>query len=324
MMEPSKLKLNIDLYKKLYLIRSAEEIIQKYYFEDEMKTPMHMSMGGEAISAGVCHALGKNAQVTSTYRSHAVYLAMTEETDKFFAELYGKSTGMARGKAGSMHLSALDAGYIGASAVVASSIPVAVGLAFANEYEGNEKISGVFFGDGAADEGAFWESLNLACVKKLPVVFVCEDNLYAVHSPSASRRGYSSLVDIVSQFDCNVFSEKTTDVEVIYDVTRRAIDEMRKNGKPVFLDLHYYRYLEHVGVGEDFDAGYRSHEEFDEWYKVDPIKLQRDKLLKGGVSEEELSKLEEEIYVQIVKSKERAQKDPFPEIEELYKGVFAE
>jgi len=324
MADESRLNLNIDLYKKLYRMRTAEEIIQKHYFEDEMKTPMHMSMGEEAIVAGVCHALGGDGLVTGTYRSHAAYIGMTDDTDKFFAELYGKTTGMAQGKAGSMHLSAPESGYIGASAIVASNIPVAVGLAYASKYQDNGKIGVTFFGDGAVDEGAFWESLNLACKKKLPVIFIVEDNMYAVHTRSDVRRGYSSIMDVVSQFDCNVFSEDTTDVEVIYNTTHRAIEKMRENEKPVFMNLHYYRYLEHVGVQEDFDVGYRDRDEFEKWHKADPIKFQREKLLEMGFSEDELQKLEREIYDSVVTSKEKAQKDPSPDTDELYKNVFAE
>src|SRR3989344_4925634 len=151
-------KLNIELYKKLSRIRRAEEAISAHYMEDEMKTPMHMSMGGEAISVGVCSAIGDRGAVYCTYRSHAVYLAMTDETDAFFGELYGRVTGVAKGKSGSMHLSAPESGFLGASAIVGSTIPLAVGSAFASHMLGTKKIAAVFFGDGAIDEGVFWES----------------------------------------------------------------------------------------------------------------------------------------------------------------------
>ena len=215
-----------------------------------------------------------------------------------------------------------DSGFMGTSAIVASSIPVAVGAAFANKQQGNGKIAAVFFGDGALDEGNFWESLNLACLMQLPVLFVCEDNGFAVHTPTSKRHGYASITDIVSKFNCNVLKENTTDAEAIYKLTRQAVKLIKTTRIPCFICLRYYRYLEHVGVNEDFDAGYRSREEFEEWYKKDPVNLQREKLL-NGVSEEEVIRIEREIDKQIANSLRLAREAPFAEAGELYKGVFA-
>ncbi len=320
----TKLELNIDLYKKLYLIRKAEKEIQEYYFEDEMKTPMHMSMGEEAIVTGVCQALRDRDQVLGTYRSHALYLAKTGETDKFFAEMYGKSTGVAKGKAGSMHLSAPEMGFMGASAIVASIIPVAIGVAFANKIMKNNKITAVFFGDGAIDEGDFWESLNAACLWNIPILFICEDNGLAVHTSGNKRHGYKSITDIVSKFNCNVIEEQSTDAEIIYKQTRKAIELMKKNKRPCFLHFRYYRYLEHVGVNEDFNAGYRSRKEFEKWYKKDPILLQRKKLLKLGAKETMVEKIENRINNKIKKSIELAKAAPFSKINEIYQDIFYE
>ena len=180
----------INLYKKMYLIRKVENTIKKNYNDDEIKTPMHMSMGEEAIVVGVCAALREKDQVFGTYRSHALYLSKVEETDKFFAEMYGKKTGVAMGRAGSMHLSCPEKGYISSSAIVASNISVAVGASWANKMKNNGKIVAVFFGDGAVDEGGFWESINMACLWKLPILFICEDNDLAVFTQSNKRHGY--------------------------------------------------------------------------------------------------------------------------------------
>ena len=221
-------ELSIKLYQKMYLIRKTEEKIREHYMEDEMKTPMHMSMGEEAIAVGVCHALKTEDQVFGTYRSHAIYLAKTQKIGDFFAEMYGKDTALLKGKGGSMHMCAPESGFMGTSAIVASIIPVAVGAAFANKRKGNGKIVAVFFGDGATDEGAFWESLNVACLMKLPVLFVCEDNGFAVHTATSKRQGYVSITDIVSKFNCNVLKENTTDAEIIYKLTHQAIKLIRK------------------------------------------------------------------------------------------------
>ncbi len=315
-------ELNLELYRKLYLIRRAEEKIQEHYSEDEMKTPMHMSMGAEAISAGVCHALGPESQVLGTYRSHALFLAKTGDTDDFFAEMYGKKTASLKGKGGSMHLCSPDYGFMITSAIVASAIPVAVGCAFANKRADNDKIVAVFFGDGAVDEGAFWESFNLACLMRLPILFVCEDNRLAVHTPKSMRHGYDSITDVLSNFDCLVLQKKTTDVEVIYIATHQLIEQIQAEQMPCFLHLHYYRYLEHVGINQDFDAGYRSRDEFEEWYKIDPIRLQRTKLKGLGYSEQGIRRLEKGIEEQINNSHTMAQNAPFVESSELYKGVL--
>lgn len=316
--------MNLELYKKLYLIRRAEEAIIDNYNDDEMKTPMHMSMGGEAISAGVCQALKKQDQVFGTYRSHALYLAKALETDKFFAEMYGKATGGAKGKAGSMHLSLPETGFIGASAIVASNIPVAVGAAFANKFKKINKITAVFFGDGALDEGNFWESLNIACLMKLPLLFICEDNEFAMHTSVSQRQGYKSIDKIVSKFNCHVFQAKTTDAEVIFKLTQKAIKLIKKTKLPSFLHLRYYRYLEHVGINEDFDAGYRSKKDFEMWYKRDPVILQRKKILNSGTKENTVLAIEKEIDKKIDKSILLAKKAPFVDKTEVYTDVFYE
>jgi TPP-dependent pyruvate/acetoin dehydrogenase alpha subunit len=316
-------EININLYKKLYMIRRSEEFIIKHYPENEMKTPMHMSMGGEAIAVGVCHALRPEDQVFGTYRSHAIYLAKTQKIEDFFAEMYGKDTALLKGKGGSMHMCAPEFGFMGTSAIVASIIPVAVGAAFANKRRGNGKIVAVFFGDGATEEGNFWESLNVACLMKLPVIFVCEDNGLAVHTPGSKRHGHNSITDIVYKFNCNVFKDNTTDAELIYKLTCKATALVKTTQMPCFMHLRYYRYLEHVGVNEDFDAGYRSREEFEEWYKRDPINLQRKRLLKFGITEEEIVAIEKEIDKRIEASIELAKEAIFAEVNELYKDVFA-
>jgi TPP-dependent pyruvate/acetoin dehydrogenase alpha subunit len=320
----SESPLSLNLYRLMYRIRRAEEFIVQYYPENDMKTPMHMSMGQEAIPTAVCHALGPDGQIFASYRSHAAFLARTGNTDRFFAELYGKVTGTARGKAGSMHMADPAAGHLLSSAIVASCIPVAVGTAFANRSRGSKWIACVFFGDGAVDEGVFWESLNVACLMKLPLLFVCENNGLAVHTSIRSRQGYPSLTSVVSQFNCTVIEEKSTDVEVLHRAAARAVASIRKDGRPVFLHYSCYRYLEHVGISEDFDAGYRSAKERDEWKKVDSITLQRQRLLSGGMAEAALREHELEIDRQIESSIEKARSAPFPGREELYRGVFFE
>lgn len=309
---------NLNLYEKLFRIRESEKEIIKHYNESEMKTPMHMSLGSEAIAVGVCEALGKQGQFFCSYRSHAVYLTNTGETDAFFAELYGKSTGIVKGRGGSMHLSSPKTGFFGASAIVASTLPPAIGAAYANKMKSSDKVVCVFFGDGAIDEGSFWESLNMACLMKLAVLFVCEDNGYAVHNPTSARHGYSSIAKIVEKFNCNVYVSDSTDVEKIHHLARRAVNDIKKSSRPSFLHLKYYRYLRHVGTEEDFAAGYRQRNEFERWLKIDPVKIQREKIAKLGIGNKKIQALENKIIRKIKKSIQLAKSSPFPSKEHLY------
>jgi pyruvate dehydrogenase E1 component alpha subunit len=312
----------MNLYSTIYLIRRCELKIQEIYARDEMKTPMHMSMGEEAVVAGVVRALKREDQVLGTYRSHALYLAKTLDAGIFFAEMFGKVTGCARGKAGSMHLSAPEHGLLCCSAIVASSIPVAMGAAFANKYQGNGKRVAVFFGDGAMDEGVFWETINFSALHGLPILFICEDNGFAVHTPKPKRQGFGSDAQLFGSFGIRAFEEKTTDPEAIYQTTRLALDHLRDSGKPCFLRFHYYRYLEHVGINEDFDAGYRSREEFAAWRLKDPLLTQRRKLVELGVGENELTQMEKEIDDHIDTAVSSAAESTFPTPDETYQGVF--
>lgn len=314
-------KLLLNLYKKMYLIREVEAEIRREYHNDEMKTPMHMSLGGEAIAVGVCHALPKGSHAYGTYRSHALFLALTDETDRFFAEMYGKATGCAKGKAGSMHLASPECGLMATSAVVATTIPWALGDAFEAIYNGLDRITAVFFGDGATDEGVFWETLNAACLMKLPILFVCEDNGLAIHTSTAQRRGYNSLTAIIKNFRLNVFEGSGDDVEKIYALANQAIDLIRTEKAPAFLNLTYFRYLEHVGVNEDFTAGYRHAPGPQERLSNDPVYQLRQKLLEAGYANA-VEEIEKQIRGQALASRIKAQKAPFPDKDELMKGVF--
>jgi pyruvate dehydrogenase E1 component alpha subunit len=212
---------------------------------------------------------------------------------------------------------------MGTAAIVGGIIPVAVGAAYANKRLNKKRMTAVFFGDGATDEGVFWESLNAACLMKLPIIFVLEDNGLAVFTHKKFRQGYKSIIDIVKEFDCDTLSDDTTDAEKIYKLTKQAVSSVRRKNRPCFMHLKYYRYLEHVGVYEDFDAGYRSRREFEKWQKADPVALQRKKLLKLGFSEAKIKKAESAIDKQIEDSVRKAKEAAFPAEEELLRGIYA-
>jgi pyruvate dehydrogenase E1 component alpha subunit len=313
------------LYEQLYLIRRAEELIVEHYAEDEMKTPVHLSIGQEAIPVGVCEALGPRDRILGTYRSHALYLARTGETDAFFAEMYGRKTGVAGGKAGSMHLSSPAHGLLATSAVVASTIPLALGVAFSALYRGDPARVAVFFGDGATDEGVFWESINYASLRRLPILFVCEDNGLAIHSRHRVRHGYESIGRIVDQFDCAVYASRSTDAAEIGDLAREALRENADSGRPAFLHLECYRYVEHVGPrnDRDFQLGYRREEEFEDWKARDPVALMRGKLIRAEVPGHEIRALEAAIDARLRASIAKARAAEFPAPADLHEDVYA-
>lgn len=315
----------LALYRCMLLIRRAEEAIQEHYADDEMKTPVHLYIGQEAVAAGVCAALDRGDQVVGTYRSHGLYLALADDPEGMFAELYGRVSGPARGKAGSMHLSRPEHGLVFTSAVVGSTIPLALGLAWANRLRAPQRRVVAFFGDGAIDEGCFWESLNFACLKRLNVLFVCEDNGLAIHTPASQRHGYRSIAQVVSGFDCHVETSESTDAEEIRALTRRTLDAQRADGRPAFLHLRCYRTVEHVGprVEEDFHLGFRDPVEHRQWLERDPLRVMRARLLASGHPDAQIVQLEKETDERIRASVASARRAAFPDPAELLRDVLA-
>jgi TPP-dependent pyruvate/acetoin dehydrogenase alpha subunit len=323
--EPLSKATAIQLFKSLFLARRSEEYIVRHYPENRMRTPMHMSMGQEFVSVGVCAALEGKADVFASYRSHAAFLAQTHDTDRFFSELYGRSSGTGEGKGGSMHLAAPDQGHILSSGVVATQIPVAVGAAFANLRLQTGRTAVVFFGDGAADAGVFWESINAAALFQLPVIFVCEDNGYAVDTPREARQMASSLSEAVRPFGADAYDEASGDVENVYSLTRIAAAKAHRDRRPAFLNIKCCRYLEHVGTGTDWNWGYRDQATVQrEWIDRDALKMQRARLASHQVSESAIAAMEEEIDKVIQTSVRRAGEASIPTPDRLHAGVFHE
>ena len=313
---------SFDLYRRLFLVRRAEEYIIKHYQEDLMRTPMHMSMGQEFVSVGVCMALNGRGDIFASYRSHAAFLAQTADTDRFFGELYGRTNGIADGKGGSMHLAAPECGHILSSGVVASAIPAAVGAGYANERFNNDRTAAVFFGDGALDAGVFWECINTASLFRLPILFVCEDNGFAVHTPRTERHAFNNVCDVVRKFKCAVYEDVSNDVESVYRLTLEATANARADRRPAFLNIKCYRYLEHVGINEDWMIGYRNKSELEFWLSRDSLKIQRERLLSSGLTEVQVVESESEIDRAIQLSVRNAAVAPAPTSELLYEGVF--
>lgn len=321
-----------DLYKRISLIRKSEIAIQEHYLENEMKTPMHMSMGEESAVVGVVTAVEGGAQFFGYYRSHALFLAVSQDVESFFAEMYGKKTGSARGRAGSMHMAYPEKKFLLASAIVSSTIAPAVGAAFANKYRGSSEIAVCFFGDGAMEEGVFWESINMASVLKLPVMFVCLDNGLAVDSPAYTRQGFRSIKEIVDAFGIIYGEDESSNPVEIHTLAKNIRSLMLKNNTPGFLRLKYYRQLQHIGIYSDFDEldnnsefenkNYRTLLEKELWAAKDPMLVMEGILENNEFSKEELEKIKTEVDISIRAAVSHAKNDEFPCSSELKQHVF--
>ena len=244
-------------------------------------------------------------------------------TDGFFAELYGRSTGAGKGKVGSMHMAAPEQGLIATSAVVGTTIPLAVGAALANRYRGSDNVVAVFFGDGAVDEGVFWESLNFACLHRLRILFVCEDNGLAIHTPSEERQGFRSIEEAVAGFKCHTALGDGGDVREVVAKTRGILQRITEEAMPGFLHFTYLRFLEHVGPGEDFDAGYRVHPDPEELKASDPVLRLAEWLRSNGCPPSSLDAAKASVDEKIDRSVRSAQEAPFPTPDELYEDVLS-
>ena len=264
-----------DIYRDLFYqsmrIRLVEEKIIELYPNDLIQSPVHLSIGQEAVAVGVCANLNLDDWVFINYRGHAFYLAKGGPLPEFFAELMGKKSGQSKGKAGSMHLASPKQGIMGASAVVSSTISHAVGAALISKIKKESRIFVTNFGDGAVEQGSFHECLNFASLHKVPVLFLCEDNNLAVHTPKSERQSFI-LKKLVSSYSIPFYEIKEGyDFVKVKQQSKIAIDKLRTTKKPVFLKINTARYKEHVGPGEDFLAGYRNESDINKWKSLDPI-----------------------------------------------------
>jgi len=315
----------INLYEQMYRIRAVEEAISDNYPDGKMRCPVHLSIGQEAIPAVFAQAIGTADFAVSTHRGHAHYLAKGGNLNAMIAEIYGKSTGCAKGKGGSMHLIDLDVNFMGTSAIVGNSIPVGVGLALSAQLKKTNQISCVFLGDGATEEGVFYESVNFAAVRKLPVLFICENNLYSVYSPLSVRQPEGrSIAKMVSAMGVSTAVGDGSDIVSCYEIMKDAVDRVRNTGMPFFLEFSTYRWREHCGHSFDNDIGYRTEKEFLEWQAKDPLNnlsLQLASAEPSGLAA--IDRIKARINSEIEAAFNFAESSDFPDQAEAYTGVYA-
>jgi len=316
-MESRKLE---GLYRALLRIRRVEEEIVRIYPTDTIKCPVHLSIGQEGISVGVCAALRPEDVVFGTYRSHALYLAKGGDLRAMMAELYGKATGCAKGKGGSMHLVDPDHGVMGVSAVVGSTVPVAVGYAYAAKLQKRRIVVASFFGDGTVDGGAFHESLNLAKLKNLPILFICENNRYATHTHQRDRHSVDNIYEKARVYGIPAERVERDDPVSVLERVAPTIDKIRSGDSgPVFFECMTYRRKEHVGPDDDFGLGYRARTEAEPWIRADGCRQ-----LAARIDPELRRQLEAEVEAEIREAIRFAEDSPFPDPSELYTDVFKE
>jgi pyruvate dehydrogenase E1 component alpha subunit len=308
------------LYRSLRRIRRVEEEIARIYPSDKIKSPVHLSIGQEFAAVGICDVLTPADVVSPTYRGHAAYLAKGGDLNGMMAELYGKATGVAGGKAGSMHLIDMRHNVIGASAVVGTTIPIAVGYGLTFRRRKTAQVAVAFFGDGATEEGVFGESLNFAAVQRLPVLFVCENNGLAIHTKTAQRWATHQLSDRVATYGIPTHRVDSGDVFELRAVAAEAVTAMRAGTSgPVFIECKTYRWREHVGPNEDFDAGYRSRDEMLPWLANDQVEK-----LGRQIDAKQRATIDTEIENEIAAAIRFAEESPFPTADALETHVFAD
>jgi len=315
----------LKCYELASRIRAVEETIAKEYSNGEMRCPVHLSIGQELVSAVVGLNQQKQDTAVSSHRAHAHYLAKGGNLYRMIAEIYGKVTGCCKGRGGSMHLIDLEVGFLGSSAIVGNSIPIGVGSGLTHKLNKSDALSFIFLGDGAIEEGSFYESVNFSVVQELPTVYVCENNLYSVYTGLNQRQPTErNIYEMVNGMGIKSVKIETTNVLDCLNKTTEIIKLARTSKKPVFIEYDTYRWLEHCGPNDDDYLGYRPQGELNKWKEKDPVS-NLGKILTSdfGISDSEIQEIHDEIEIEVLAAFDQAKKDKFPTLEQSQADVYA-
>ena len=309
-------------------IRLCEESLIEPILNGDVRTPCHLYSGEEAVATGVCAALSEADYIFGTHRSHGHFLAKGGGMNELVAEIYGKETGCCRGRGGSMHVIDPEKGMVGAAPIVAGTISLALGAGLAAKMRKNRKIAVCFFGDGATGEGVLYESLNFAALKRLPVLFICENNFYSTHMPIRECRPNDDISRIGEPFDVTCFKVDGNDVLEVYEGAQKAVDMCRDDKGPAFMECITYRLRGHVGPDDNIQGTHtdiRPPEEVEEWRKRDPI-TNFEKYLTGerGIRKEEIEKMRHEVENEVEEAHVFTKNSAYPKESELMEYVFKE
>lgn len=312
----------LELYRKLLRIRRVEEKVAELYPGQEIRTPVHLSIGQEAVSVGVCANLSSDEPVFCSHRCHAAYLAKGGDLRQFFAELFGRQSGSNSGRGGSAHLGS-DSIRLYSGAILGGMIPLAVGSAFSFKMDGKRSVAVAFLGDAAMEEGVLSESLNFASVKGVPVLFVCENNLFSTHIPLALRQPDVPIYRRAAVLGIESARLDGNDLTGVHEAARKAVAFCRDNARPYFLECLTYRMREHVGPLFDFENPYRGREEYDAWLAKCPVRRMKEYLRGEGWLSDSLSEeMENGIRSEIAEAVGFAGQSPWPERSTLTSGVY--
>lgn len=315
---------HFELLRSMLRIRRIEEALSERYSEQEMRCPMHLCIGQEAIAVGVCAALSKNDVIFSNHRAHGHYLAKGGNLNAMVAELYGRSTGCCGGRGGSMHLIDLDAGFMGATPIVGGTVPLAVGAAWAASLKDEKRVSVVFFGDGCFEEGVVHEALNFAALHKLPIVFVCENNGFSVYTRLTERQPNRPIYRLAEAHGVAACFGNGNDVEEVLSIAKAAVDGARLGNGPQFIELSTYRWREHCGPDFDDALNYRSALEIEKGLKDCPISKFATRMKQSNtLSQFEIERIEEGVHKEIAEAFKFALSSAKPSFKDAGERVYA-
>ncbi len=313
------------LYTTMLRIRLCEESFVEPILDGTVRCPVHLYSGQEAIATGLCSNLKKTDYIFGNHRSHGHYLAKGGDMNAMAAEVYCKSTGCSHGRGGSMHLVDIENGILGSAPIVAGTISLALGSALASKIRKDNRVTVSFFGDGSTGEGVLYESLNFASLKKLPIIFACENNYYSTHLHISEIRSNNNISEIAKPFDIPTFKVDGNNVLEVYETSGKAVDICRNKG-PVFMEFLTYRLRGHVGPDDNVQGSHtdiRPKEEIEQWKKKDPITHLTNYLLKNNIlSHNQLGDITKQVEEEVRKAKEFAINSKKPPKEELNYYVF--
>ena len=313
----------LDLHRRMVRIRRFEENAGKLMEDGKIPGALHLYVGEEAVASGVMVNLTDADQITSTHRGHGHCIAKGGAFDRMFAELFGRSTGYCKGKGGSMHISNMELGILGANGIVGGGPPIAMGAAFSNKFRKTKDVAVCFFGDGASNEGSFHEAANMAALYKLPAIFVCENNGYGEYTPQANHQAIVDVADRAPGYGMPGVIVDGMDVMAVYEAAGEAIARTRAGEGPTLLECKTYRYFDHVGV-RGMGLTYRTDEEVEEWRKKDPIETFESRLAEQGIlSAEAAQAVHDETMAEIKSAIKFAEDSPFPAPSAVTEDVYA-